>query len=255
VNSRGRAVEPLHPLLGATYTKPKFRTAIERLGEVAASQKQLEQQKKELNTLAEITNWQRGTANGGMQSEQAALKQRLNLFFKKIIGLRELLLLDAVANNRVDRAFKEKYNRYRSLKRISVANSGMGRERLDKLQGVLFWQMLEQVDYSDEKLASVSSLIATHARLQKRLEGFDETLKVVDSNRPGLAQIQQMQNRIGELESRNAQVAANIEQYLLNLTVAALDEYSAVLDNYQKQASVASARLKEEFYQLGGRRL
>lgn len=254
-DSRGRSIKPLHPLLGYTYTQPKFSASIKRIGEVVSTQKKLEAQKSELGVLAQISGWKRGVSTVQTSALESQVNKRLKGFFAEIVNLREVMISEAVEEGRVDKEFLGKYNRYLSLRRISTASSGVGSDRLAKLQGVLFWQMLEQSDYPRERLTALNELLSLHDRLLKRVEGLKEIVTVVDRDRPEVAELAVLQQRIDRLNVENRKVAAAEEQYLLGLTVAALDEFVVVLDSYQKQARVAGARLREEFYQIGGRRL
>lgn len=247
-------LEPLHPLLGATFTKPEFRSVIEVIGHLSAEKTRLRRENTQLSVLKEVLAWQ-PTESPVLASKLLPLHKRLEQLLIDIIALREFILKDAMAKKGVSENLQEKYRRYAALKRISEASSDTVDERLQKLQGVLLWQLYKEGYYSPEHLKRVNALLAQYRHLQSRLSGMPDTLALTTKPTIDISVINALEVRFNNLEKNNNALVGKAEKHLLDLTLKELRQYKVVITDFYQQTLVANARLKEEFYQLGGRRL
>lgn len=250
----GEVLKPLHPLLGATYTQPEFRSAIEVIGHLSDEQVRLKNQSEQLSVLKEVLAW-KPAKKTELAAKLTVLNKRLEKLLINIIELREFILKDAMAKKGVSNNLQEKYRRYVALREISEASSETVDERLQKLQGVLLWQLYKEGYYSPEHLQRVNALLKQYRYLQSRLSGMPDTLALTKKANVDLAQINRLEERFSQLVKSNNALINKAEQHLLHLTLQELNTYKALINDFYKQTLVANARLKEEFYQLGGRRL
>lgn len=250
----GTVLEPLHPLLGATFTQPKFRSIIEMIGHLTKETARLQRQQQQLVVLQQAAPW-KPVAQQDLAVELVPLHKRLEQLLIDIIDLREFILKDAMSKKGVSKNLQEKYRRYAALRRISDASSDTVDERLQKLQGVLLWQLYKEGYYSAKHLQGVNALLKQYRHLQSRLSGLPDTLALTQERFTDVTAFKSLEARFNQLEKTNNELVAKAEQHLLSLTLQELKKYKDVITDFHKQALVANARLKEEFYQLGGRRL
>jgi hypothetical protein len=177
---------------------------------------------------------------------------RLENYKQGINDLRTSMLDQAMRNPRVSKDIRIRYNRYIAVKAMAT-KYGVKSERMQRLQGVILWQLYEAGEYPSGNLVVISRMIANQRILQARLDGLPGSLKAMAAfDRPGSKQIAMLNARIQVLEAKLDKASVKAEQYVLDMTMSALKDYEEKIINFQKQARIARTRLREEFYQIGG---
>ena len=249
----GRTIEPLHPLLTSLYTQDDFRFAVTRVGKIAFQKEKLKAHGKELDTLSISLGWQPASSDSPeLKTRSAEMTQRLEVYKKGIYTLRAHMLDSAMKSSGVDESIRVRYERYLSVKEMAD-KYGVKSERMQRLQGVILWQLYESGEYPSKNLVTISRMLSNQRMLQARLDSLPISLdEMAKFERPGSKQIAMLKARIDLLDSKLDAVSVDAEQHVLNMTLAALEGYEERIKSFQKQARIARARLREEFYQLGG---
>ena len=251
----GKTVKPLHPLLVTLYTKREFLQAVTRVGEVAYRQKKLGTYKAELDTLSASLDWKPAPSSSTeLETRSKAIEERLTDYKKSVYALRTHMLDEAMNNPKVSREIRTRYDRYADVREMAK-KYGVQSERMQRLQGVILWQLYESGEYPSSNLVTISEMLASQRMLQARLDNLPKSLDAMGQmDRPSVEQVAMLQARTVVLNEKLTAVSMKSEQYLLNMTLSVLADYRVTIEGFQKQARVARARLREEFYQLGGKK-
>ena len=154
------------------------------------------------------------------------------------------------------------------LKKIDVLESNLK-------VGIIRSHAIESVSQKDELVASLHPLLGTYTQsffrtavkrvemvavqrqrlyaYKKRLLAFSKMLSWKSGARN--ADLQALIKRVDDVIGKNLRVERHVEAYLQELTLSVLAGFREKIQEYQRQARIARARLREELYQLGGRRL
>ena len=249
----GKPIEPLHPLLSGFYTQDGFRHAVKQVGEIAYEKEKLKRYEAELDILTASLDWRPASPNSLVLKERSKkLIVRLESYKQGIYNLRASMLKQVMSSSDVSKDIRVRYNRYNAVK-VMAEKYGVKSERMQRLQGVILWQLYEAGEYPSDSLLVISRMIANQRILQARLNGLPGSLNAMAQfDRPGSKQMAMLKARIQLLESKLNRASVKAEQYVLDMTITALTDYEIKIINFQKQARIASTRLKEEFYQIGG---
>lgn len=252
-------VEPIHPLLAVTYTKPEFRMAVEQVGKLTSYQERLtqyqyflEQQQLYRTQFAE----QAEVRQLWRQQQVQSIKQRLQQLDHEVQQWLDDLLLEEVGKEGVSSKLKALHQRYRELKQKSYSEtlSPELEARLRRLQGVLLNRLVEQKNNHEftQKLANISRW---QQRLRVRFAEYLELSKQEFRQEVSDNDIEIMQQRIAEQLHEVEAVLEQVLTQLLDKTQLALLEQQELIAHYERQARVARTNLREEFYQRGGSKL
>ncbi len=249
----GKTIEPLHPLLGQVYVQEDFRRAVKRVGDIAYEKEVLVEYRKELEILAENSRWAPiDSSSKAVDTQLGSLQNRVDKYKSSIYDLRTSMLDRAMQNPEVNKEIRVRYNRYVAVKAIAE-KYGVKSDKLQRLQGVILWQLYEAGEYPSENLVTISKLLAHQRLLQSRLDTFRPSLDAISAhNRPDTKEIALLSARIDLLDAKLDKVSNKAESYVMSMTMTALSNYEERIKVFQKQARIARARLREEFYQIGG---
>ena len=258
-NSRGRYVEPLHPLLASTYAQEDFRLLVEQIGDVMSQKQRLQDQQALLQMFdsyyrdfdsraADRESW-RNEVQMTVYDEVQAVDARLDAMIEGV-------LRDEMNKEAVDPQLQQEYRRYAVLKKQADAGnvSKTTADKLYRLRGVLLMQLIE----SDQQVTDIEVIMDFMNRYHKQLVRFSEFRMLnrqgVEGSFDGEA-IKRLSQSVSQAEQQADQLLMSLQTRLLQKTRTALDEQRDRIELYKTQARIASANLKEEFYQQGGSRL
>ncbi len=251
----GKTIAPLHPLITNLYTREDFRNSVINVGEIAYQKEKIKQYQEELDALSDSLGWVPASSDSPeLQDRSSVLLERLNNYKQGIFALRTSMLDEAMRNPKISKDIRIRYNRYIAVKAMAT-KYGIESERMQRLQGVILWQLYETGEYPSENLIIISKMLANQRMLQARLDSLPQSLEQMAAlDRPGSKQVAMLKARIDLLDQKLAAVSVDAEQYVLDMTLSALSDYEEKIKHFQKQARIARARLREEFYQLGGQK-
>jgi len=250
-----KVVKPLHPLLAGSYTDEKFRHAIVRVGELANELEELKGYREKLAVFQPLLAWQPAdVTDAELQRRSAELQSRIDEYKQNVYAFRGRLLSEAMKSPDVDKEIRVRYNRYVAVKALAE-KYGVKSEKLQRLQGVVLWQLYEAGQYPEESLLLIGNMLAKQRLMEGRLEGLNKTISAMPAHQAAPSSISAMYSRADNLERKLGNASRHAEQEVLSLVLVSLSQYENQILEYQKQARVAAARLREEFYQLGGRKL
>lgn len=249
-----QGLEPIHPLLAVTYTQPDFRLAVEQIGQLTSYQERLTQYQYFLELQKSYRAQFEAEADqrkAWRQKQVNAVKQQFETLDVSLDLWLDKLLAQELSKEGVPNALAELNQRYQLLKRKS---HGDLHQRIQRLQGVLLLRLVESSKEADllEKLHQLSQWQQT---LRVRFTEYLELEQQSFEQQVDDADIEQMQQQVAGQLQQVELVLAQVLQQLLQKTELALQEQQNTIANYERQARVARANLREEFYQRGGSKL
>lgn len=259
--NQGKFVEPLHPLLAATYVQEDFRALVEQIGYTSGEKEQLADYRDLLDMLSRYIRQHDAEAAGRQQWREQAertLVQQIAEVNEQLDGLLENVMQAELAKENAPAAIAADYRRYQGLRRqlagADGARAGRLRERLERLRGVLLMRLMD----SGQPLENMQVLInlVSHYQLQLvRLHEYRQLTGQTFARLVDQSDFDALRSKIADAEKRADSVLLALQQQLLQRTRTALAEQRQLIEDYKNQARIANANLKEEFYQRGGSRL
>lgn len=250
------SAEPIHPLLSATYIQPDFRHLIEQVGMLTAYQQRLSEYQIAIAMFENYANVyerqaeQRANWRAGMQDKVAADLKKLQQNTPSVIDS----VLENELNNPNDNSkLKGTYQQYKSSKSRLTQGADELRDRVERLQGVIWYQLAESKTYEH-----ASDMNQLSARQQTLLVRFNEYLALTQQSFDSSVSQQEYNDIKAKLSALQKDVDVSLrsaQEILLQKTQEALLEQRRFIETYESQARIARANLKEEFYQRGGSRL
>lgn len=258
--SKGRRIEPLHPLLVSTYAQESFRVAIERIGTIAVLQNQLDADQKALGVFAEAQQERKKIQDSiAAQSLEThkKLKARIEAVEDQLRQVSLSVLKSAYQTSNVSPALRKSYNEYIRLHNVAQggASNAQIKARLDRLRGALLWAVHEDDASVLRNNKKATAAADAYHRMAIKYAGY------VISERANYAplitekDVKALDQDIAEVKQQSQLILRAAEQQLLSRTLAVLDGQRKTIENYKRQARIANSRLKEEFFQRGGRQL
>lgn len=110
--------------------------------------------------------------------------------------------------------------------------------------------------YTEDNLRGMVEFINEVELYKKRLTEYESVLQQLQAKGGSQAgNIKNLQNNIVSLRQRSEKVLMTVETQLLEQTLAVLAQQKKKIMQYTLDARITNARLQEEFFQRGGRRL
>jgi hypothetical protein len=112
--------------------------------------------------------------------------------------------------------------------------------------------------YTEDSLRGLVEMVNEIEAYKKRIAEYDATLQQLQAksgNGSAIPNLKVLQNNIVTLRQRSEKILAMVETQLLEQTVLVLNQQKKKIMQYTLDARVTNARLQEEFFQRGGRRL
>lgn len=261
-NKRGEFVEPLHPLLASTYVQPEFLGLIEKIGMLTGYKQQMAEYDSRLVMLMDYRRQFDGQASARAdwrQQQQQKVAAQLQVLEQALPSLVDGVLAFELGNPDADKRLSPLYQQYAAVRaqseRLAAGSQKQQlQQRLNRLQGVLLLKLAERKQAYTHADA-VSRLISRQQALNVR---FTEYQVLSEKNYPpvaGAEEVAQLRQRISQTVADTDAVLLVLQQQLLQQTLDALAEQRQHIENYKNKARIASANLREEFYQRGGSRL
>lgn len=253
-------LDPIHPLLAKTYTEPAFRLAVEQIGKLTAYQEKLSAYQYALNMhqdyQQEFTAQEQSRRVNQESLLQSVLAQ-LQALDASLDSWVDVVLAQGLTADTANSRERSAYKRYAQLKKQAARMDESQSLRLKRLQGVL---LARAVDYA--RAAEDSAwlpLLQEVSQRQQRLKVRLAELRAVNVNdvRDEFdgSLVAQKQQQITALLQDVEMVMHTVLEGLTERTQDALRVQHEVISHYEKQARIARANLREEFYQQGGGRL
>lgn len=261
-HKQGDDVDPIHPLLAATYTEVEFRTLLEKIGLLTGYKQQLA---KDESMLQMQTDYQREFNNQATQrkawreQQQQKTEQALSRLSQQIPSLVDNILQAELDTPESNNTLRKAYQSYKvaashAQKLPPSAEKQRLLQRLQRIQGILLFKLAEP-----KQAYALAGKVHQLANRQQTLNvRFNEYVGLTAKNFTPVVQandIQLLSQRINATRETVDQQLVALQQQLLEKTQHALAEQRQQIEKYKSQARIASANLKEDFYQRGGSRL
>lgn len=261
-HKQGDGVDPIHPLLAATYTQVEFRGLVEKIGVLTGYKQQLAKDESMLQMQSEYQQAYDRQAAQRKQLQQQ-LQQKTQQGLVRLAGtlpsLVDNILQVELDHPEADKALAKLYQSYnRVSKAASQLKAGSEKQqmlmRVNRIQNVLLFKLAER-RRAYSLVDEVHQLISRQQMLNVR---FNEYLSLTEQRFEPVVNdddMEAMSRRIISAREKVDQQLVVLQKRLLAQTQSALAEQRQQIEQYRSQARIASANLKEDFYQRGGSRL
>lgn len=252
-------IQPIHPLLTITYTKPDFRQAVEQIGKLTSYQERLTQYQHFLE-LQEVYRKQfeaeADTRANWRQQQASSVSKRFAQLNQDLDDWVDELIKQELNRDNAPVALLDLNRRYQSIKKQWQTNGAPSQLKppIARLQGVVFQKVVEQSTNKGllEKIHEVSLKRQT---LRVRFVEYRQLTRQHFEQEVDDRDIERLQQDIAsQLQVVNG-ILTQVLNSLLEKTELALQEQQETIAHYERQARVARANLREEFYQRGGSKL
>lgn len=264
--SHGEPITPLHPLLVDAFSRGDFQDVFDVIAELDAFVLRLQAFEKTVKVLDEARLFM--VRNIGNNDEQlakgeAAVEQQLQGLFANLEDLGAKILVEGMASKDVSEKLKAKYQRYQLLQRSvnsgAASNQKSMQTSLKRVRNILLGDLEEELkERGDDSLIStarITRLAESYRLLEQRYQSYWAMKPYANKKDVGGPQLKALQKRIDVAKQHVVTVQKKIDQLLIAKTQQALAEQKEQLVIFEDQARIALARLSEEFYQRGGRKL
>lgn len=245
--------EMLPELLGVAFTRKNFRTLIDEAMALREQEFVLKQQLQQLQDIQQVVAMNQAQASADSSQAIAKSKEQLATLTRKIDLLRVQFVGFILGHPKASDYLKKLVYQYQQLQRLASSNNKAVQSKLNGLQIILLINAYYEDVLSKDALQGLTSLMKEKRFLEGRINGIEETQAMLALS-PGVRQARftELQQRISDLQQRQERHALAIQEKLLQMTQDQLANYKQQIIGFSKQARIASARLQEEFYQLGG---
>lgn len=259
---KGTDPAPIHPLLAATYTQVEFRSLVEKIGMLTAYKQQLANSESMLEMQAEyrqLFDREASQRQASQQQQASQVEQALTNLANNITDLVDELLRMEFEGPKAHSAMRKVYNDYqnvvRQAQRFAAGSDKLVLlQRLQRLQGVLLQELVQ----GRKSLQLAEQIHQVASRQQALYVRFNEYRMLSEQSFAAIVEDSDMAAIGQRIDKAQAAIDAQLvvlQNALLDKTKQALAEQRYQIDNYRNQAKIASANLKEDFYQRGGSRL
>ncbi|NRB40700.1 MAG: tetratricopeptide repeat protein [Pseudomonadales bacterium] len=264
--SKGEAITPLHPLLVDAFSRGDFQDVFDVIAEVDKYQQLIEGFEGTVKALDEARIFNMTFDKNKLahlQQGEVRVEENLAKLFEKLNILGGNILALGMQNVLVSFELKSQYKRYLKLERSVDDASGKQALRLQsslqRVRGILLGELEELAKERGESSyltqSKVVRLAESYRLLEQRYQAYWAMKPYAQKTNVGEQELIAMQKRIDAVKIHITGLKLEIDELLLLKTREALDEQKQQLVIYENQARIALARLSEEFYQRGGRKL
>ncbi len=264
--AEGRPIKPVHPLLVKTFALGNFQDVFEKISELDVYRKRIESFEHTINILDEARLYTVSNQEN-KQSLSKQVESNIELRLKKLSDsldqLSGSILLSAINATYIPTDLKEQYGRFiRLQKQITTSESSQNlelKQRLMRLQGYFLAEVeasrfdnFQSSLFDDVRIQKLSRAYFTTEQRYLTYWSMKQDVKTVNV---GENELIAMRQRLAAAKARIQSSQDDIDEVLLVKTRYALDLQKQQIAIYENQAQIALARLSEEFYQRGGRKL
>ena len=264
--SEGRVITPLHPLLVEPFAFGDFQDVFDLNAELNAYKEKVDRFELTVNVLNEArlsTIAQGSKSKAQLLTGEQAVEEKMEQLRLKLDSLAEQLLASGMRASAVYKPLKVQYQHYLLLMKMlseSDANDkAVLHKKIKKMRSVLIGELDEwMLGQGREGLLADARLIKlteSYHLIERRYQDYWSMKKLARKENVGEKQLQVMRDRLLGARENIVSLQNNLDELLLIKTRKALAKGKERLEDYVNQARIGEARLSEEFYQQGGRKL
>ncbi|CAA0121931.1 Uncharacterised protein [BD1-7 clade bacterium] len=245
-------VDPLDPLLVYAFARASFQDAFDTIAKIDETRHHVEQMEYTLLVLEEarrVEQEQRGNIEAALTSHEKRVKARLEQARDGLVSISDAVLVEAISRLPSDNPLASDFASYQKLK-SSLSNTQKAR-----MKGVLVGELQEEGQLIAEDQLSLIQLSEAYHRMSTRYQKYLKLKGNIQHSIEVDSQIAQMRTQLEATKAQLSLTETHAVDLLMAKTKESLRQQREQLSVFQNQARIAAARLGEEFYQRGGRRL
>ena len=264
--SKGEPITPLHPLLVDAFSRGDFQDVFEVIAEIDRYQTIINGFQQTISALDEARLFNISTqasSQANLQNSERQVEQKLARLLTNLQQLGGKILAVGMSAKHVTPELKAKYKRYLSLQkkvdRAGKQNDASMQASLQRVRNILLVELEEQAkergDRSYINNVEIIRLAESYRLLEQRYQAYWAMKPYAKKTNVGERELQLMQGRVDAAKTHIVRLQGKIDGLLILKTREALEEQREQLVVFENRARIALARLSEEFYQRGGRKL